>query len=91
MNCTTCGSEMMPLFTSEFCPNDCDKPKSAVNLVLTGDNVEEDDWVERLFDDIWDDDKTADYCAACGSSDIEPFFVSGLNVTKHCNSCGKVW
>lgn len=29
MNCPICRSQMKPLFTGEFCPNDCDrKPKA---------------------------------------------------------------
>lgn len=29
MQCPTCKAQMKPLFTSWFCPSDCDKPGSA--------------------------------------------------------------
>ncbi len=33
MRCEICGSDMKPLFTSYYCPNDCDKEDTEVTAI----------------------------------------------------------
>ncbi len=33
MKCEICGSDMKPLFTSSYCPNDCDKEDTEVTAI----------------------------------------------------------
>lgn len=37
MKCNICGNEMKDLFTSQYCPNDCDEKKEVVLSDITGD------------------------------------------------------
>ena len=45
MKCPTCGTEMKPLATSVYCPNDCDR---------VPDPIETEKTPEMLFFDIGD-------------------------------------
>lgn len=40
MNCPTCSTPMKPLFSGEFCPNDCDR---------TSAKVKEESWKDQLL------------------------------------------
>lgn len=98
--CGKCGAAMKPLFTSEFCPNDCDRPlKWKLEKQLQSERVP----APVQFDDVdtpadgpgwldidWSSMGMADDCPSCKSVDTE-VFPNCSHGDMHCNTCGHVW
>ena len=56
-SCGVCGREMKPLFSSYFCPNDCDKS----------------DGIPAHKEDETTQPHAKAQCPKCGSHDVKPF------------------
>lgn len=87
--CPKCGTEMMPLLTSEYCPNDCDRiVEKAIEDDVTPKWFDLGEYAEVLGSPMgWFKPGS---CSRCGSDEVEPFDSCAYGDT-HCKSCGKVW
>lgn len=88
LKCSVCGGQMRHLWTSWFCPQNCDKKKRVV-IPPAPQKEEEDPECHAMA-------PSSPPCPQCKSLDTDPFApVSGYGgvwpYTTHCWDCGSAW
>jgi hypothetical protein len=81
VKCTTCDAEMLPLATSAYCPNDCDR---VPRLIIEGDDEPTHPFMRTI-----DVDAQNFIDPNCKHEDVGPFEVRGF-IQHHCWGCGAV-